>query len=160
MAQDSFEIIPFSPDLQPYFESINKAWVTQYFSLEPFDLAQLENPEQTILTKGGEIIFAKIGERIAGTVALIPSEEGIWEMIKMGVSPGFQGKGAGELLGKQILEVARQKGATKVRLYTHTKLEAAIKLYLRLGFVACQLECGAYGRCNQKMEYVFDAGRA
>ena len=139
MAQDSFEIIPFSPDLQPYFESINKACVTQYFSLEPFDLAQLENPEQTILAKGGEIIFAKIGERIAGTVALIPSEEGIWEMIKMGVSPEFQGKGAGELLGKQILEVARQKGATKVRLYTHTKLEAAIKLYLRLGFVAFQL---------------------
>jgi ribosomal protein S18 acetylase RimI-like enzyme len=155
MAQDSFEIIPFTPDLQPYFESINKAWVTQYFSLEPFDLAQLENPEQTILAKGGEIIFAKIGAHIAGTVALIPSEEGVWEMIKMGVSPEFQGKGAGELLGKQILEVARQKGATKVRLYTHTKLEAAIKLYHRLGFVSCELECGAYGRCNQKMEYVF-----
>ncbi len=155
MAQDSFEIIPFSPDLQPYFESINKAWVTQYFSLEPFDLAQLENPEQTILAKGGEIIFAKIGAHIAGTVALIPSEEGVWEMIKMGVSPEFQGKGAGELLGKQILEVARQKGATKVRLYTHTKLEAAIKLYHRLGFVSCELECGAYGRCNQKMEYIF-----
>lgn len=155
MAQDSFEIIPFTPDLQPYFESINKAWVTHYFSLEPFDLAQLENPEQTILAKGGEIIFAKIGASIAGTVALIPSEEGVWEMIKMGVSPEFQGKGAGELLGKQILEVARQKGATKVRLYTHTKLEAAIKLYHRLGFVSCELECGAYGRCNQKMEYVF-----
>lgn len=155
MAQDSFEIIPFTPDLQPYFESINKAWVTQYFSLEPFDLAQLENPEQTILAKGGEIIFAKIGAHIAGTVALIPSEEGVWEMIKMGVSPEFQGKGAGELLGKQILEVARQKGATKVRLYTHTKLEAAIKLYHRIGFVSCELECGAYGRCNQKMEYVF-----
>ena len=155
MAQDSFEIIPFSPDLQPYFESINKAWVTQYFSLETFDLAQLENPEQTILAKGGEIIFAKIGAHIAGTVALIPSEEGVWEMIKMGVSPEFQGKGAGELLGKQILEVARQKGATKVRLYTHTKLEAAIKLYHRLGFVSCELECGAYGRCNQKMEYIF-----
>ena len=155
MAQDSFEIIPFTPELQPYFESINKAWVTQYFSLEPFDLAQLENPEQTILAKGGEIIFAKIGAHIAGTVALIPSEEGVWEMIKMGVSPEFQGKGAGELLGKQILEVARQKGATKVRLYTHTKLEAAIKLYHRLGFVSCELECGAYGRCNQKMEYIF-----
>ena len=155
MAQDSFEIIPFTPELQPYFESINKAWVTQYFSLEPFDLAQLENPEQIILAKGGEIIFAKIGAHIAGTVALIPSEEGVWEMIKMGVSPEFQGKGAGELLGKQILEVARQKGATKVRLYTHTKLEAAIKLYHRLGFVSCELECGAYGRCNQKMEYIF-----
>ena len=135
MAQDSFEIIPFSPALQPYFESINKAWVSQYFSLEPFDLAQLENPEETIIAKGGEIIFARIGDTIAGTVALIPSEE--------------------ELLGKHILAIARQKGALKVRLYTHTTLEAAIKLYHRLGFVPCELECGAYGRCNQKMEYTF-----
>jgi ribosomal protein S18 acetylase RimI-like enzyme len=155
MVQDSFEIIPFSPALQPHFESINKAWVSQYFSLEPFDLAQLENPDETIIAKGGEIIFARLGEAIAGTVALIPSEEGVWEMIKMGVSPAFQGKGAGELLGKHILAIARQKGATKVRLYTHTKLVAAIKLYNRLGFVPCELECGAYGRCNQKMEYTF-----
>ena len=155
MVQDSFEIIPFFPALQPHFESINKAWVSQYFSLEPFDLAQLENPEETIIAKGGEIIFARLGEVIVGTVALIPSEEGVWEMIKMGVSPAFQGKGAGELLGKHILAIARQKRATKVRLYTHTKLEAAIKLYHRLGFVPCELECGAYGRCNQKMEYVY-----
>ena len=155
MVQDSFEIIPFSPALQPHFESINKAWVSQYFSLEPFDLAQLENPEETIIAKGGEIIFARLGEAIVGTVALIPSEEGVWEMIKMGVSPAFQGKGAGELLGKHILAIARQKRATKVRLYTHTKLEAAIKLYHRLGFVPCELECGAYGRCNLKMEYTF-----
>ena len=155
MDQDSFEIIPFSPDLQPYFESINKAWVSQYFSLEPFDLAQLENPEETIIAKGGEIIFARLGDAIAGTVALIPSEEGAWEMIKMGVDPAFQGKGAGELLGKHILAIARRKGATKVRLYTHTKLEAAIRLYHRLGFVPCELECGAYGRCNQKMEFTF-----
>jgi ribosomal protein S18 acetylase RimI-like enzyme len=155
----SFQIIPFSPSLQPFFESINKRWVTEYFTLEPFDLAQLEHPEETIIAKGGEIIFAQSGSDIAGTVALIPStEEGVWEMIKMGVSPEFQGKGAGELLGKQILEVARQKGATKVRLYTHTKLEAAIKLYHRLGFVSCELECGAYGRCNQKMEYAFNFG--
>ncbi|MDA1268126.1 MAG: GNAT family N-acetyltransferase [Bacteroidetes bacterium] len=112
----------------------------------------MENPEQTILAKGGEIIFAKIGEQIAGTVALIPSEPGTWDMIKMGVFPMFQGKGAGQLLGKQILEIARKKGATKVRLYTHTKLEAAIKLYTRLGFVQAELECGTYGRCNLKME--------
>ncbi|MCM0059477.1 MAG: GNAT family N-acetyltransferase [Algoriphagus sp.] len=155
MAQDSFEIIPFSPDLQPYFESINSAWVSQYFSLESFDLAQLKNPEETISAKGGEIIFARIGDTIVGTVALIPGEEGVWEMIKMGVDPAFQGKGAGKLLGKHILAIARQKGATKVCLYTHTKLEAALKLYHRLGFVPCELECGAYGRCNLKMEYTF-----
>ncbi len=152
MAQDSFEIIPFSPELQPHFESINKFWVAQYFSLEPFDLAQLEHPEETIIAKGGAIIFARLGDTIAGTVALIPSEIGVWEMIKMGVDPSFQGKGAGELLGKHILEIARQKGAKTVRLYTHTKLETAIRLYTKLGFLPCELECGAYGRCDLKME--------
>ena len=66
MAQDSFEIIPFSPALQPYFESINKAWVSQYFSLEPFDLAQLEETIKmgfkegfTIAMEGLDTIFAE-----------------------------------------------------------------------------------------------------
>ena len=61
MAQDSFEIIPFSPDLQPYFESINKSWVAQYFSLEPFDLAQLEHPEETIIAKGDRLFLLDWG---------------------------------------------------------------------------------------------------
>lgn len=152
----SFQIIPFSPDLQPYFASINKRWVTEYFSLEPFDLAQLEHPEETILNKGGEIIFAQLGVDIAGTVALIPSaEEGVWEMIKMGVDPAFQGRGVGELLGRALLAIAQSKGAAKMQLYTNTKLEAAVRLYTRLGFMPCVLECGSYGRCNLKMEYTF-----
>ena len=151
----SFKIIPFSPTLQPFFESINKRWVTEYFALEPFDLAQLEHPEETILAKGGEIIFAQSGTAIAGTVALIPSEEGVWEMIKMGVDPIFQGRGVGELLGRELLALAQSKGAVKVQLYTNTKLEAAVRLYTRLGFVPCDLECGSYGRCNLKMEYTF-----
>ena len=71
----SFQIIPYSPTLQPHFASINKQWVTKYFSLEPFDLSQLEHPEETILEKGGEIIFAQLGSDIAGTVALIPGAE-------------------------------------------------------------------------------------
>jgi len=151
----SFQIISFSPALQPFFESINKRWVKEYFALEPFDLAQLEHPEETILEKGGEIIFAQSGTAIAGTVALIPSEEGVWEMIKMGVDPAFQGKGVGELLGRELLDIARRKGAVKVQLYTNTKLEAAVRLYTRLGFVPCVQECGSYGRCNLKMEYTF-----
>jgi ribosomal protein S18 acetylase RimI-like enzyme len=152
----SFQIIPFSPALQPYFASINKRWVMEYFTLEPFDLAQLEHPEETILEKGGEIIFVQSGSDIAGTVALIPSaEEGVWEMIKMGVDPAFQGSGVGELLGKELLTIAHRKGAVKVQLYTHTKLEAAVRLYTRLGFVPCALECSSYGRCNLKMEYTF-----
>jgi GNAT superfamily N-acetyltransferase len=149
------EIIPFSPDLQPYFESINKAWVSRYFSLEPFDIDQLEHPEETILAKGGEIIFAKYGEEIIGTVALIPKGNGVWEMIKMGVSESFQGKGAGFLLGQRIIELAQIKGAKKLALYSNSKLEAALQLYRKLGFKQVSLECGSYGRCDVKMEFDF-----
>ncbi|MBS4069876.1 GNAT family N-acetyltransferase [Algoriphagus aquatilis] len=150
----ALEIIPYSSSLQPHFESINKAWVTKYFSLEPFDIDQLEHPEETILAQGGEIIFAKVGEDILGTVALIPKESGDWEMIKMGVKESAQGKGIGMALGKRLLELAKQKGARRVVLYSNTKLEAALRVYEKLGFTHCNLECGTYGRCNVKMEFV------
>jgi ribosomal protein S18 acetylase RimI-like enzyme len=151
----SLEIIPYSSALQPHFESINKAWVTKYFSLEPFDIDQLEHPEEAILAKGGEIIFAKFKDEIVGTVALIPKEGGDWEMIKMGVKEEAQGKGAGMALGKKVLVLAQEKGAKRVVLYSNSKLEAAIRLYEKLGFTHCHLECGTYGRCNVKMEFVF-----
>lgn len=151
----AFEIISYSSHLQPHFESINKAWVTKYFSLEPFDIDQLERPEETILAQGGEIIFAKLGEEILGTVALIPKESGDWEMIKMGVREESQGKGAGLALGKKVLQLAQEKGAKRVVLYSNSKLEAAIRLYEKLGFSHCSLECGSYGRCNVKMEFIF-----
>lgn len=146
------EIIPFSRGLQPYFESINKAWVNQYFSLEPFDIDQLEHPEETILAKGGAILFAKIGEQIAGTVGLIPKDETCCEMIKMGVDPAAQGKGVGLALGNAVLEEAKKMGFSKMVLYSNTKLLAALHLYEKLGFQEVKAECGAYGRCDIKME--------
>lgn len=146
------QIIPFSPELQPSFESINKAWVTQYFTLEPFDIEQLEQPEKTVLSRGGAILFAKLEGEIIGTVGLIPINESICEMIKMGVTPSAQGKGVGLRLGMAILEKAKQMGFSKMVLYSNTKLASALHLYQKLGFVKVAAECGVYGRCDIKME--------
>ncbi|WP_026965841.1 GNAT family N-acetyltransferase [Algoriphagus terrigena] len=146
------EIIPFSQPLKPYFESINKAWVVHYFSLEPFDIDQLENPEETILAKGGAILFAKMGDEIVGTVGLVPVEKATCEMIKMGVSPAAQGNGVGLALGKALMEQAKAMGFSKMVLYSNTVLAAALHLYEKIGFQKVDLECGAYGRCNVKME--------
>lgn len=148
----SIEIIPFSSELQPYFESINKAWVTRFFSLEPFDIDQLEHPEETILAKGGVILFAKVGDEIVGTVGLIPKDETTCEMIKMGVKPEAQGKGVGMTLGMAILEEAAKRGFVKMDLYSNTKLSAALHIYGKLGFREVAAECGVYGRCDIKME--------
>ncbi|MCL6261135.1 GNAT family N-acetyltransferase [Aquiflexum sp. TKW24L] len=146
------QIIDYSPDLQPYFEKINKAWVQKYFSLEPFDIEQLLNPQEIILNKGGAIIFAKEGEEIIGTVGLSKSAEGIFEMIKMAVIPQAQGRKVGQLLATSILDKAKTMGAKKVVLYSNTKLEAALNLYRKFGFKETPPECGKYGRCDIKME--------
>ncbi|WP_373520792.1 GNAT family N-acetyltransferase [Aquiflexum sp.] len=148
----SLNIIEYSPELQPHFERINKQWVEHYFNLEPIDLLQLENPEETILDKGGAILFAKDGEEIIGTVGLSKVEEGVFEMIKMGVIPEAQGKKAGLLLGQAILKKAKIMGANKVILYSNSKLVAALHLYKKLGFKELVPECGKYSRCDVKME--------
>lgn len=149
---DQIQILPYSPELTPYFKSINTAWVEELFSLEPFDIAQFENPEEVIVNPGGTIIFAKLGEEIVGTVALYKTAEDTFEMIKMGVSPSAQGRGVGVILGKAILEKAKEMGASKVVLYSNTKLKPALRIYEKLGFRSVVPEAGKYCRCDVKME--------
>ena len=149
---NQIEIIDYQPELQPHFERINKAWVEQYFSLEPFDIAQLEDPEGNIIQKGGHIIFAKEDREILGTVAIIPSTEPhTFELIKMGVAQEGQGRGVGFQLGKAILEKAKSLGAQRVVLFSSSKLGPALQLYKKLGFQDLDMGCGQYGRCNVKM---------
>ena len=145
-------VIPFSSDLKSEFEIINKTWVQEYFSLEPFDIAQLENPEETIIETGGDIIFAKLGGEIVGTVGLAKVEEGVFEMIKMGVKQSAQGKGVGMFLGKAIIEKAKEMGGKKMVLYSSTKLQPALNIYKKLGFIETVPEEGKYCRCDVKME--------
>jgi N-acetylglutamate synthase-like GNAT family acetyltransferase len=147
-----FQILDYRPDLQHHFERINKQWINEFFELEEFDKLQLENPDANIISKGGAIIFAQDNSQIIGTVALSKVEEGVYEMIKMGVSPEARGKKIGLFLGQQILEKAKAMGAHKVILYSNTKLGPALSLYRKLGFREATKECGKYGRCDVKME--------
>ncbi|SHO60574.1 GNAT family N-acetyltransferase [Algoriphagus zhangzhouensis] len=149
---ENVEILPFSPELKPYFNSINRVWVEELFEIEPFDKEQLENPEKYVLDKGGEIIFARSEGKIVGTIGLAKVDETTYEMIKMGVDKSAQGKGVGMILAKEILKIAKEKGADKVILYTHSKLKAAISIYEKLGFKEIQLCNDKYVRCDLVME--------
>lgn len=149
---DQIEIIPYSPELNPFFKSINQAWVEQFFSIEPFDQAQFDSPEETIVKPGGTIIYAKLGEEIVGTVGLHKVSDEIYELIKMGVASQAKGKGIGMILAQAILEKAKEMGGKKVVLYTHSKLASALRIYKKLGFKAAELEEGKYCRCDIKME--------
>jgi len=149
---DQVEILPYSSAYNFAFKAINQAWVESLFSLEPFDIAQFEQPEEIIVKTGGTIIFAKLGEEIVGTVGLYKSGEDTFELIKMGVDPKAQGKGIGMLLGQSIIAKASEMGGKKLTLYSNSKLKAALHIYEKLGFKSVTPESGKYCRCDVKME--------
>jgi ribosomal protein S18 acetylase RimI-like enzyme len=147
------EIIDYNPAYKQQFESLNKAWLEKYFTVEPIDTYVLENPKEAILDHGGVILFARYEGAVIGTVALKLMEAGVYEMTKMAVDETYRGIGAGKALCAAAIEKAKEIGAERLILYSTTVLETAIAIYNKLGFKEVPLEPGVYQRANIKMEY-------
>jgi GNAT superfamily N-acetyltransferase len=147
------QIVPFRAELAPAFAALNREWIERLFTLETPDLKLLNDPARTIIAPGGQIFFALDGGTPIGTVAAIAVGRGRFELAKMAVAPGFQGRGVGEALGKALIAWVRSQGAGTVFLLTNSSLAGAIRLYRRLGFVHQPLptETG-YDRADVYME--------
>lgn len=128
-------IVPYETAYAADFMRINRAWIDELFEMEDADRRALENPEDYILAKGGEILFAiDRDERVIGTCALIRHSAEVAELAKMGVDKTSQSRGAGKQLAEAILDLSVAKGFKKVFLETNSALTPAINLYLKLGF--------------------------
>ena len=83
----------------------------------------------------GRLLLAKVGGKTAGCVAVRPLEDGICEMKRLWVEPGFSGHGIGRRLAEAIVEAGRDLGYDAMRLDTMPKrLTAAGHIYDTLGF--------------------------
>lgn len=151
---NELSIISYAPLYQPYFERFNRDWIEKYFWMEPIDFDVLGKPEVHILGKGGYIFMAKYNNEIAGTVALKFVDTGVYELTKMAVDEKFQGLKIGKKLAEVAIEKAKEMKATKIILYSNTKLTSAIALYRKLGFKEIPVD-GTYKRSNIKMELTF-----
>lgn len=151
---NTYTIEDYRPEFRIYFEKLNKAWLEEFFVVEPIDKWVLENPEEAIVEQGGRIIFVTVGEAVVGTVALkkIDQDEVAFELTKMAVDKSWQGKGLGNGLCKAAIATARDMGAHRLILYSQTSLAAAINIYRKLGFKEVSLEKGKYARADIKME--------
>ncbi|MFA5403380.1 MAG: bifunctional helix-turn-helix transcriptional regulator/GNAT family N-acetyltransferase [Ignavibacteria bacterium] len=129
------EICEYSPAMKKYFKELNYEWLKEYFSVEISDEKTLSNPNEKIVKKGGVILFARIGNEIVGTCALIKHKNGIFELLKMAVTKKYRGRGIGKKLLKEIISRAQKSGATELYLRTSSKLEQANCLYQNEGFV-------------------------
>jgi GNAT superfamily N-acetyltransferase len=146
-------ILDYEPKDQPWFEKFNRAWIEQFFVMEDIDVQVLQHPDQYILAKGGSILMAYVDNEVAGTVALKKSSEGVYEFTKMAVGDMFRGKGVGKELALAAIEKAKRLGALKIILYSSSRLQPALTLYTKLGFVNIPVD-GPYKRSDVKMELI------
>ncbi|MEO6583080.1 MAG: GNAT family N-acetyltransferase [Ferruginibacter sp.] len=145
-------IITYSDDTKHYIRDLNYEWLQKYFCIEPNDELQLNNPDKEIINKGSLKFYVTYKNIIAGTATLIPEKPGVFELGKMAVTQSMQGKGLASALLKFCIDKAMSLNASKMILYSNTKLTPAISLYRKFGFYEVKLEKSSYLRCNIKME--------
>jgi ribosomal protein S18 acetylase RimI-like enzyme len=147
-------IIPFDPIFQKNFISLSLEWINEYNLLEQADEIVLNNPQETILDKGGYIFMAKYGDAIIGTASLEKINEKTYEILKLGVTKNFQKIGIGKLLMLHCIEIAQKNKAEKLLLHSNKKLKEAITLYKKLGFYEIPISDNKFITSDIMMELI------
>ena len=148
------EIVDYRPEYFMTFKRLNIMWINSHWSLEPHDLEVLNDPDSSILSKGGHIFVALVDGEPMGVVALCRMEgtEYDFELAQLAVDPEARGLGVGEKMCRAALEFARKSGDRKIFLESNTLLKPAINLYRKLGFKELEEYHPAYERGDIQME--------
>lgn len=94
-------------------------------------------------TRHGRVLVAALGDRLVGTVTYAPpgaelsetDDPGAATIRMLAVDPAVRRRGVGEALVRECVRLAHADGCTSIVLLTRTSMEAAQRLYERLGFV-------------------------
>lgn len=102
---------------------------------QSFD-AELKDPLKKYGLPHGSLLLAYYNGVAVGCVALqqLP-EERVCEMKRLFVQPAFRKYKIGDMLVDAIVKEAKRIGYTKMKLDTLERLQAAIHLYLKYGFI-------------------------
>jgi GNAT superfamily N-acetyltransferase len=146
------EIVTYEPRYQDDFKRLNMEWLEKYDLVESHDLEILDDPEGTVLNAGGRIFLAKEGDQVVGTAGLWKENNDEYELIKMAVSPKYQGKGISKILLQRCLEEAREMQAKRIFLFSNSQLKTALKLYEQYGFRHVEATNSPFLTADVKME--------
>ena len=131
---------------------MNLEWLDHYHLTESHDLMVLDDPQGTVLDRGGFIWLAEADGQIVGSAGLMKEHEGVYELAKMAVTAAYRGMGISKMLIEACLEKAREIGASKLTLFSNHQLLTAIKLYERYGFRHVVVEDSPFVTADVKME--------
>ena len=145
-------IVPFKDKYSKDFYNLNYDWLDEYFYVEDYDEKVLGNCKEEIIDKGGYIFFALYKSDVVGTMALMPREEGVYELNKMAVRKDLRGNGIGNKLIEFIISYSKDKNYSSIILYSNTVLKNSIHLYNKFGFKEIDNPDAPYKRSDIKME--------
>ncbi|HYQ96135.1 MAG TPA: GNAT family N-acetyltransferase [Candidatus Eisenbacteria bacterium] len=117
-----------------------RSLLEEYGASLAFDLSfqdfkkELEGLPGEYAPPGGAILLACEGDLVLGCVALRPMGQGVCEMKRLFVRPGFRGRALGRGLAEAVIAEAVGKRYRKMRLDTVPAMTEAIALYRSLGF--------------------------
>jgi putative acetyltransferase len=72
--------------------------------------------------------------------------------MKLGVVDDYKGLGIGRKLMQLCIAICQEKKVKLITLETSSKLESAIKMYLKFGFVHVEITASCYESADVKME--------
>ena len=145
-------IVPFKDKYSKDFYNLNYDWLDEYFYVEDYDQKVLGNCKEEIIDKGGYIFFALHKSDVVGTMALMPREEGVYELNKMAVRKDLRGNGIGNKLIEFIINYSKDENYSSIILYSNTVLKNSIHLYNKFGFKEIDNPDAPYKRSDIKME--------
>lgn len=148
----------YRPGYGEAFTRLNRAWLEEYFRVEPRDEAVFNDVEGQVIAPGGEIFFIRVGRELVGSCAVMRHAPGEYELSKMAVDAAWRGRGFGEWLVRAVIGFARSKQATRLYLLSDEVLRDALRLYERAGFVRVPFPGSTgYQRGDVMMEYPLGA---
>lgn len=147
MKTDELVIRDARPDERSAIRAITLQAYEQYAAvMEPDAWAGLAAAiESGLAVEEGERIVAERDGRLVGSVLLFPPAVDAypgetapvgWPQLRLlAVAPEARGTGVGQALVKECARRARRMGATELGLHSSRSMEAAIRMYRRMGFV-------------------------
>jgi len=147
------DIVSFNDSYAELFRDLNIAWLEKYFVVEEKDIELLNDSRSQIIDKGGFIFIGLWNDVPVSCFALIPNENGFFELGKMAVDKNYQGRKIGQALLAHAIQFAKAHNWKKLILYSSTKLDTAVHIYHKFGFQEVPLEKELpYVRSDIKME--------
>jgi putative acetyltransferase len=131
----------FQPADQAAVKDLILTGLTEHWgTLDPTKNPDLD--DIAITYAGATFLVARNGDRIIGTGALVPRQNGEAEVVRMSVAADCRRQGVGRMILQELVCRARQAGCRRVVLETTGTWQEVIAFYLRFGFTITHYQSG------------------